>query len=128
MKTLVIILSETRAFELTFNNFKENVIDVLDADLALCIGVKKDYNYENTFYKLAKYHFLYDEPDDYSISFDYAYNELINNKLDYERYNNSEHKRIYWRTFLKIKDQFFNLKMSKNINPYSQIPFSWQTL
>ncbi len=106
MKTLVIILSETRAFELTFNNFKENVIDILDADLALCIGVKQDYNYENPFYKLAKYHFLYDEPDDYSTSFDYAYNKIINNNLDYEIYNNSEHKRIYWRQFLKIKDQF----------------------
>ena len=32
-KTLVIILSETRAHELTFNNFKKNVIDELNADL-----------------------------------------------------------------------------------------------
>jgi hypothetical protein len=31
-KTLVIILSETRANELTFVNFKKNVIDELDAE------------------------------------------------------------------------------------------------
>jgi hypothetical protein len=63
-KTLVIILSETRAHELTFSNFKKNVIDELNADLCLCIGVKSDYDYENPFYKLAKYRFLYDEEND----------------------------------------------------------------
>ena len=60
MKTLVIILAETRAYELTFDNFKKNVIDRLDADLCLCIGIKSDYNYNNPFYTLAKYKFLYE--------------------------------------------------------------------
>ena len=41
-KTLVIILGETRAHQLTFENFKENVIDRLQADLCLCIGIKPD--------------------------------------------------------------------------------------
>ena len=54
-KTLVIILAETREYELTFDNFKQNVIDTLNADLCLCIGVKPNYNYNNPFYKLAKY-------------------------------------------------------------------------
>ena len=71
--TLVIILSETRASELTFDNFKKNVIDELNADLCVCIGVKPDYDYENPYYKLAKFRFLYDEPDDYGDAFDYAY-------------------------------------------------------
>jgi hypothetical protein len=82
MKTLVIILGETRAHELTFNNFKENLIDVLNADLCLCIGAKPDYDYENPFYKLAKYKFLYNEPDDYSDAFDYAYNIIEKNKYE----------------------------------------------
>lgn len=73
-KTLVIILSETREYELTFDNFKKNVIDELNADLCLCIAVKPDYNYENPFYKLAKYHFIYNEPDDFAEAFDYATN------------------------------------------------------
>ena len=46
-KTLVIILSETRASELTFDSFKKNVIDTLNADLCVCIGVKPDYDYTN---------------------------------------------------------------------------------
>ena len=87
-KTLVIILSETRAHELTFNNFKKNLIDVLHADLCLCIGVKSDYDYDNPFYNLAKYKFLYDEPDDFGDAFDYAYNILSLNKPNYEKMNN----------------------------------------
>ena len=96
-KTLVIILSETRAHELTFNSFKKNVIDELNADLCLCIGVKKDYDYNNPFYKLAKYHFLYDEENDKNFvkSIDYSYSntnllnkyEKINNKNCYQGFN-----------------------------------------
>jgi hypothetical protein len=87
-KTLVIILSETRASELTFNNFKKNVIDELNADLCLCIGIKSDYDYNNPFYELAKYKFTYDEPDDYGDAFDYAYNIISSNKSKYEKLEN----------------------------------------
>jgi len=87
-KTLVIILGETRAGELTFDGFKKNVIDELDADLCLCIGVKPDYDYNNPFYKLAKYTFLYDEPDDFGDAFDYAYNILSQDNPKYERLEN----------------------------------------
>jgi hypothetical protein len=83
-KTLVIILSETRAHELTFDNFKKNVIDELNADLCICIGIKPDYDYNNPFYKLAKYKFTYDEPDDYGDAFEYAYNIISSNKPKYE--------------------------------------------
>lgn len=84
MKTLVIILSETRASELTFDNIKQNVIDELNADLCLCIGVKSDYNYDNPFYNMAKYKFTYNEPDDFGDAFEYAYNEISKNKPKYE--------------------------------------------
>ena len=87
-KTLVIILAETRAYELTFDKFKKNVIDELNADLCLCIGVKLDYNYDNPFYKLAKYKFLYNEPDDFAEAFDYAYDLLKKNINKYERIEN----------------------------------------
>jgi hypothetical protein len=87
-KTLVIILSETRASELTFDNFKKNVIDELNADLCLCIGVKKDYDYNNPFYQLAKYKFTYDEPEDYGDAFEYAYNILGENRPKYEYLKN----------------------------------------
>ena len=87
-KTLVIVLSETRAHELTFDNFKKNVIDELDADLCLCIGVKPDYDYNNSFYNLAKYKFTYDEPDDFGDAFEEAYNIISKNKPKYECLHN----------------------------------------
>jgi hypothetical protein len=83
-KTLVIILSETRASELTFDSFKKNVIDELDSDLCLCIGVKTDYDYNNPFYQLAKYKFLYNEPDDFGDAFEYAYNIISQHRPKYE--------------------------------------------
>ena len=84
-KTLVIVLSETRAHELTFDNFKKNVIDELQADLCICIGVKSDYDYDNPFYNLAKYKFLYNEPADYGDAFEYAYNILAKDLQPYEK-------------------------------------------
>ena len=72
-KTLVIILSETRASEITFENFQKNVIDELNADLCVCIGVKSDYDYNNPFYKLSKYKFTYNEHYDFGSAFEYAY-------------------------------------------------------
>lgn len=83
-KTLVIILSETREHKLTFNNFKKNVIDELNADLCLCIGIKPDYDYNNPFYKLAKYKFTYNEPHDFGDAFEYAYNIISKDKPKYE--------------------------------------------
>jgi hypothetical protein len=83
-KTLVIILGETRANELTFDNFKKNMFDVLNADLCLCIGVTPQYDYNNPFYQLAKYKFLYNEPDDFGDAFDYAYNIISQNRPKYE--------------------------------------------
>ena len=87
-KTLVIVLSETRAHELTFDNFKKNVIDELSADLCVCIGVKPNYDYTNPFYQLAKYKFTYDEPDDFGDAFEYAYNILSQDKSKYEYLEN----------------------------------------
>lgn len=120
--TLVIILSETREYELTFDNFKKNVIDELDADLCVCIGVKPDYNYDNPFYKLAKYKFTYNEPEDFGDAFNYAYNIILNNNTV-----NENHK--HWREFLKIKKQFLGgIKDENNEHPGSAgilIFFRW---
>ena len=120
MKTLVIILSETRAHELTFENFKENVLDVLHADLCVCIGVKPDYDYTNPFYTHSKYHFIYNEPDDYGDAFEEAYQSL--------QPLNQEKNPIYWREFLTIKDQFLGGIKGENQHPGSAgilIFFRW---
>ena len=87
-KTLVIILSETRAHELTFDTFKKNVIDELNADLCVCIGVNPDYDYNNPFYQLAKYKFIYDEPQDFGDAMEYAYNIISSQRPKYEKLEN----------------------------------------
>lgn len=113
-KTLVIILGETRAHELTYENIKKNLIDTVGADLALCIGVGENYNYDNPFYQNAKYKFIYDEPPDYSTAFDYAYEIILNENPP------SRRNRLHWREFLKIKDQYLGgIK-----DPYEQHPGS----
>jgi hypothetical protein len=114
-KTLVIILGETRAHQLTFSNFKENVIDRLQADLCLCIGIKPDYDIDNQFYKLAKYRFLYYETEDFGGAFDYAYKLLCE-----ELKTTNSPDPLHWREFLKIKDQFLGgVKDEKDQHPGS---------
>lgn len=99
MKTLVVILAQTRAHELTFNNIKANLIDVLDADVCVCIGVDKTYDTSNPFYQMAKYRFTYDEPEEYGALFEEAYKEIVAKEV-------CEQPQIHWREYLKLKDQF----------------------
>jgi hypothetical protein len=89
-KTLVVILGDIREHELTYNNFKSNVIDELNADLCLCLAIKEDYDYNNPYHKLSKYNFLYNEPDDFGEAFDYAYENMSKPSVE-----------INWRDFLK---------------------------
>ena len=101
-KVLVIVLGETRAWEQTYNNFHENVIAPLSADLCVCIGVKRMYDYNNSYYKNAKYRFIYDEPDDWADAFNYAESdndEKTANEM-HERYEMFENSNA---TFGKLK-------------------------
>jgi len=58
--TLVIILSETRAHELTYQLFEKNVLKHLNADLALCVR-NNEKRENNPFYQNAKYIWDYEE-------------------------------------------------------------------
>jgi hypothetical protein len=110
-KTLVIILSETRASEITYNSFKENVLTPLNADLCICIGVRSNYDYTNPFYQDAIYRFLYDEPENYADAFDYASADIQKEYPD--------HKFMDWREYLKIPDQFMGGIKGPNQHPGS---------
>lgn len=68
-RTLIVVLAETRAHEVTFPLFKRNVLDKLDADLALCIGDNPRETH-NDFYSQAKYIWKYHEPEDWAVAFD----------------------------------------------------------
>lgn len=86
-RVLVIILAETRAHELTFGLFKQNVLDRLGADLALCVGRRGQPDVSNPFYSHAKYVWELPEPSDWAVPFDeYACGD--------------------WRCLLAIKDQW----------------------
>tara|TARA_B100000965_G_C19509092_1_gene721113 strand:- start:35 stop:1189 length:1155 start_codon:yes stop_codon:yes gene_type:complete len=95
-KILVCILAQTRSHEVTWKNFKKNVLDELNADLALCIGTTKKYNYNNPFWTSAKYKWNIEEfGDDYSTAFDFAQNKIC---------ENSKEDKQDWRILLNIKD------------------------
>jgi len=87
-KTLVIVLAETRAHELTFENIKENLIDRLNADLCVCIGVKPNYDYSNLFYQSAKYRFVYEEQEAFNDAFDTMYDTIL-------KENQHQRKNVY---------------------------------
>ena len=89
---LVIILSETREHEHTFGLFKKNLLDIMNADLCLCVANNYREDTNNQFYRHAKYVWRYDEPDDWGEAFDF----IQNNKC---LQNN-------WRKLLEIKDQW----------------------
>lgn len=108
-KTLVIILSETRASEFTYTNIEENVLNPLNADLCICIGVRSNYDYSNPFFQKAIYRFLYDEPENYADAFDHV-----------SRTIQEENPAIMdWREYLKIPDQFMGGIKGPNQHPGS---------
>jgi hypothetical protein len=119
MKTLVIILAQTRAHELTYESFERHLLNPLKADLCVCISVDKNYDYTNKFYTNAKYKFLLHEPEDFGPLFEYAYEKSI-------KYIENP---IYWRDYLRIKDQFMGgVKDPSNEHPGSAgilIFFRW---
>ena len=62
---MIVVLGETRAHELTFPMFKTNLMDRLDADLALCVGDNARETH-NPFYDHAKYVWKYKDPGDWA--------------------------------------------------------------
>jgi len=89
---LVIILAETREHALTFDLFKENLLDVMNADLGLCVARNPREDTANPFYSHARYIWTYKEPDDWGDAFD-----------DLQRRRGLRND---WRTLLQIRDQW----------------------
>ena len=63
-KTLVILTTSTRAHHITFQNFKANVLNVLDADLALSVETQK-YPTPDGYRSAAKYIWEMNPPKDF---------------------------------------------------------------
>ena len=122
-KTLVCILAETRAHKLTWPLFKKNLIDVLDADLALCISVPHDYDFSNPFWQFSKYKWDVPEYDDWGKAFDEARSQMLG----------SHDARVVedWRLLLGVQDQWLGGVKAVNQHPGSAgilIFFRWLLL
>ncbi len=94
IKTLICILGQTRAQDITWDSFNKYLLKSLDADLALCIAEKKNKN--NHMYKNAKYIWKYKDSDDYTKYFEKAQDKLIKSKKILTKPN--------WKILLKVKD------------------------
>jgi hypothetical protein len=69
-RVLVCIIGQTRAHELTWQNFRLNVLDELNADLAICIGYHQHYDIDNPFFQYAKYRWFFPEQDEFGYELD----------------------------------------------------------
>jgi len=94
IKTLVCILGETRAQDITWSKFNKNVLKNLNADLAICVAEKKTSN--NMMYNNAKFIWKYNDSKDYTGHFDYAQKKILQLKKIKNKPN--------WKKMLKIKD------------------------
>ncbi|MSQ98815.1 MAG: hypothetical protein EXR85_05910 [Xanthomonadales bacterium] len=69
--TLVIILAETRSCSSTFALFEKNLLNVFQADLALCVADNEREDKGNRFYQKAKYIWQSKEYEDWGEGLEY---------------------------------------------------------
>ena len=69
-RTLVVILGQLSAAPLTWNNFKENVLEELGADLAVCVPNDSYFDFTNPYYRNARYRWLVPDYRDMADAFD----------------------------------------------------------
>ena len=113
MKTLIILLAETRFSDITFDNFVKNVLKP-DDDVCVCIAVDDNYDYDDKFYEMAKYKFIIEDRMDYGPLFEEAYNEILKENKD-----KLEKPHIYWREFLNFGNTLFGGVIKNNDSLYS---------
>jgi hypothetical protein len=93
-KVLVCLLASTRAHQLTFPSFKRQVLDELNADLALALMIDEKYDYANRFWQHAKYRWTAPDLSDKGEAFDLAQRRLC------QQHNVPPPD---WRSMLRIK-------------------------
>lgn len=102
---LIIVLPETRGYDLTFDSFKNNFLDSLQADLCLCVGDGQREDKDNPFYKQAKYVWTFEEPSDWS--------ELFDSAQEYKNYQGN------WRQLLEIEELWLGEIKEGNVRFFS---------
>ena len=69
-RTLVVVLGQLRAHQLTWKNFEQNVLSELEADLAVCVPNDTFFDRTNPFYANARFRWLVPDASDLSGIFD----------------------------------------------------------
>jgi hypothetical protein len=125
MKVLVCIMAQVRFGEPTWDKFKENVLGVLDADLALCISDAPpkalgkptgEKITDNSFYKNAKYIFQLKEPENWMKEFEKMAPEISKFKCFPGNWLETGGMNTYFRWFL-----YQNLVAKGLLDVYDQI-------
>lgn len=117
-KVLVCVLAQTRSHETTWASFKRHVLDVLNADLALCVAKPIDYDINNPFWRFSTYQWTSPEYNDYGDAFDEALRSM-------------NLKDTGWRKLLNVPDQWLGGIQGERAQPGSAailIYFRWLLL
>lgn len=113
-RVLVCILGQVRAHRLTWANFKDNVLDALGADLAVCIGTDAGFDPANPYFANARHRWSIPEFADYGDGFEMARQSLGGEAA--------------WRALLAVRNQWLGGIRAENAHPGSgaiQIFFRW---
>lgn len=125
MKVLVCIMAQVRFGEPTWDKFKENVLDTLGADLALCISdappktlgqLTGEKIATNSFHTHAKYIFQLKEPNDWLKEFEKMAPEISQFRCFPGNWLETGGMNTYFRWFL-----YQNLKANGLLDVYDQI-------
>jgi hypothetical protein len=112
-RTLVCVFAQTREHELVWKNFKKNVLDALNADLALCIAVPDDYAYANPYWQHAKYKWTCPEYENWMDAFEYA------KKISFPQVGDD------WKTALTVPGNWISPLNGNPAGGALQIFFRW---
>ena len=97
IRTLVVLLSETRSWDLTWDRFEAHLLRPLSAELALCVHVSDNRTHghaANPFYRRASFIWVFHQPNNFSEAFDQAF--------DHERRVHA-YPHTSWRELLGVK-------------------------
>lgn len=105
-KTLVVILGQARGDRLNWASFKKNVKDILDADLALCIGESPENIPSNQYWAHAIYRWVVPEYEDFGDGFDQIQRDRLGENTE-------------WRQVMTVPDQWLEGIKGENEHPGS---------
>lgn len=107
-RVLVCVLASTRGHDVAWPSFERQVLEELDADLALAVTLDERYDYANPYWQRAKYRWTAPEPEDVGDEFDLAQRFL---------WRRHDLPPPDWRSMLRVKGIWLGGIRSANPQP-----------